>query len=203
MKTLTEFDGFRLKNALNTKKELIAAGKTPEELPAALGEALKLEGDKLSLMLAALEVAETRSDNIKRIVVFAAEEGKPGPKGAVQKEDKHFLAEYFFSPQAQPRGPREGRDGGRGGRGGKKGRGGKRGGRGGREGGGDRGPRREGAPAEASREGGGGGERRPRPRRGGGKPGEPGAKPNVKPNVTPKTQAPTENKTEDKTPQSS
>lgn len=132
-KTITEFDSFRLKNALNTKKELAAAGKTPEEIPAALGEALKLEGDKLKWFLAALELAEARIDNLKRVVVYAAEEGKSAPSGAVQKEDKYFLAEFFYTPQPK-RESRGGRDGDkRGGKGGK-GRGGKGGRGGGRDG---------------------------------------------------------------------
>ncbi|MBI3557665.1 MAG: hypothetical protein HY074_15495 [Deltaproteobacteria bacterium] len=142
MKTLTEFDAFRLKNAMNTKKELTAAGKTAEELPAAMGEALKLEGDKLTLFLAALEVAEERPEGLKRVVVFAVEEGKSAPKGALLKGDKNFLAEFFAPPQsAQKRfdsrdgGGRDGKRGGKGKGGGK--------GRGGRNEGGGRGPRPE------------------------------------------------------------
>ncbi len=149
MKTLTEFDAFRLKNALNTKKELTAAGKTAEELSAALGEALKLEGDKLTVFLAALEIAEERPEGLKRVVVFAVEEGKSAPKGALLRGDKNFLAEFFAPPaSAQKRfdsDDRGGRDGKRGGKGGGKGRGGREGGREG-GGGGGRGPRPERTP---------------------------------------------------------
>lgn len=129
MKTLTEFDGFRLKTALEKKKELVAAGKTAEELPAALGEALKLEGDKLTLMLNALELAEGKGQNLKRIVVFTIAEGKTAPSGAIQKNDKFYLAEFFYTaPQGKPARGRDGeRGGGRGGRGDRK-----KGGRGGR-----------------------------------------------------------------------
>lgn len=144
MKTLTEFDGFRLKNALTLKKELAAAGKTPEELPAALGEALKLEGDKLTLFLNALAVAEERTDHLKRVVVYAAEEGKSAPKGAVEKDGNYFFSEFFFVPQARSdrgaghdRGRRDGKRGGKGR--GKGGRGGRDGGRGGRGGSAERG----------------------------------------------------------------
>lgn len=160
LKTHTEFDGFRLKAALEKKAELTKAGKTAEELPAALGEALKLEGDKLALLLAALEVAESRPDNLKRVVVFNAEEGKPGPSGAVQKGEKWFLSEFFYVPQAQPRRGRGGRDDrGEGKRGGKKGRrGGRRGDRDrdrGRTG--DRAPGAERSASENKKEGGPGG----------------------------------------------
>jgi len=135
-KTITEFDGFRIKNALTTKKELAAAGKTPEEIAQGLGEALKLEGDKLKWLLSALEVVEGR-------------------------EGKHFLAEYFYVPQKQERKGREGRDGDkRGGkRGGKRGKG-RDGGRGGR---GDRRPPRgpgAGDPAQQNAAGGAPGEKR-------------------------------------------
>lgn len=186
MKTLTEFDGFALKNALAKKKELTDAGKTAEELPAALGEALKLEGDRLTFMMAAMEVAESRLDGLKRVVVYTVDEGKTAPKGAVQKGEKHYLAEYFFTAQPKRAG---GRDGDRPGRGGKRGgkgdkRGGKRGERGG-GGGRGRGPRPEGAPAEGGAEA-----RAPREARGprenrGPRPQGAGGKPNVLPNVKP------------------
>lgn len=195
MKTLTEFDGFRLKNALSKKTELTTAGKTAEELPAALGEELKLEGDKLTHFLAALEVAEARPDGIKRVVVFSVDEGKSAPKGALQKGDKWYLAEYFASaPTRQGRNNNRDDRGGRGkGKGKGKGRGGRdRGDR--RGGGGGRGERPEanaaaGTSGEAGKEG---GERRPRrrpprgPRREGGE-GKPAAaaKPSGPPNVVP------------------
>src|SRR5262245_23683379 len=102
-KTLTEFDGFRIRNAVTTKAELTKAGKTAEELPAAMGEELKLEGDKLTLFLAALEVAEGRHAALKRIVVYAPEEGKAAPSGAVEKDGKYFLAEFFYVPQKEPK----------------------------------------------------------------------------------------------------
>lgn len=200
MKTLTEFDGFRLKNALAKKAELSAAGKTPEELPAAMGEVLKLEGDKLTLFLAALEHAEKRAEGLKRIVVFTVEEGKKAPHGAVQVGDKWFLAEFFYTPAPKRESKHSDRDGGKRGRG-KRGKG-----RGGRDRN-ARGPRPEGAPAStnegaAQAAGDSTGEqgekrrRRRRPPRGPRAPGagtgananasaSTGSKPNVKPNVVP------------------
>lgn len=114
MKTLTEFDGFRLKNALQTKKELTAAGKTAEELPQAMGEALKLEGDKLTHLLAALELAEGHPEHLKRVVVYTVEEGQKAPNGAVQKGDKWYLAEFFYTPAPKRKAREEHADGRRG-----------------------------------------------------------------------------------------
>jgi hypothetical protein len=158
MRTITEFPVSTLKTAMKTKQDLLTAGKTAEELPAAMGEALKLEGDKLTNVLNALEVVGTKTHDLKRVVVFALLENEKAPAGVLQKGDHYFAIEYFPPlPGSQPkgRGPRE--DGGRGGkrgggRGGDKrgGRGGERGGRGGERGGNDRGrgPRPGGAPGE-------------------------------------------------------
>jgi hypothetical protein len=133
MKTLTEFDGFSIQRALNTKKELLAAGKTAEELPAAMGEALKLEGDKLTYFLNALELAETKPDGLKRVVVYAIEEGKSAPQGSVLKGDKHFRLEHFYTHQPKPARPeRDARGGGKGKKDGDRKKRGGRGGGGGR-----------------------------------------------------------------------
>lgn len=169
MKTFTEFDGFSLKNATAKKAELVAAGKTAEELPQAMGEALKVEGDRLTYLLAALEVTEGRTDGLKRVVVYTVDEGKSAPKGAVQKGEKYFLAEYFYVP-APKRAPGKDREerGGRGGRGGKGKRGRGKGGRGGK-------------PGEARTEGGGGGRGRGPRRERAPRPEKPSGPPNVKP----------------------
>src|SRR5437868_3151996 len=109
MKTLTEFTGPTLKNASKTKADLLAAGKTPEELPQAMGEALKIEGDKLKFLMAALETVGDKFNDLKRVVVSA---------GAAEGETEKYHAEYFAplaSKNAKPE--RGGRDGGKGGRG--------------------------------------------------------------------------------------
>ena len=178
MKTITEFTVTTLKNALKTKQELTTAGKTAEELPAAMGEALKLEGDKLTILMSALEAIEKKTNDLKRVVVLTLAEGEKAPKGAEQKGDHYFCIEFFPPMPGQERKGR-GRDGGRGGRD-DKGRGDKRGGKrgGGRDGKG-RGPgrgdrpggegmRAAGGPGGAPSEGGkpGGDQRRRRPPRG-------------------------------------
>jgi len=142
MKTLTEFPAFNLKNAAKAKQDLVAAGKTPEELPAALGETLKVEGDKLTHLMNALETAGEKFNDLKRVVVFSLVEGEKAPQGAQQKGEHYYSAEYY--PPLEPKGgkpARGGEKGERGRRGGKGGKGGrpdkKRGDRGGR--GGERG----------------------------------------------------------------
>jgi hypothetical protein len=152
MKTLTEFGAAALKNAIAKKKELTDAGKTAEELPAALGEALKVEGDKLTYLLGALEATnEAIRDDFKRVIVASLGEGEKAPSGAKQVGDKYYTVEHYAPAfrkgapeESRGFGKRGGRDGkGRGGKGGKRGeRGGREGGRGGdRPGGGERGGR--------------------------------------------------------------
>lgn len=143
MKTLTEFATPTLKNAHEKRQELIAAGKTPEELPAALGEVLKLEGDKLTFILAALEAVGEKTHDLKRVVVSSLAEGEKAPSSAKLIGEKYYTVEYYppiHKPgQQKPQAELHGK--GRGGRDGKKG--GKRGDRkgGDRKGAGDRGPR--------------------------------------------------------------
>lgn len=142
MKTLTEFPIFSLKNASKVRQDLVAGGKTPEELPAALGEQLKLEGDKLQWMSHCLEIVGEKMDQLKRVVVMSLAEGEKPPTGAIQKGEHYFLVEFYAPPA-----PKGGQDTGRGGPGGK-GRDGRRGGGRGGPGGKDRGGR-------GNREGGG------------------------------------------------
>lgn len=164
MRTLTEFAAPTLKNAARIRQELVAAGKTPEELPAAMGEALKLEGDKLTMILQAVELVGDKVADLKRVVVGALAEGERAPSGAQEKEGKQFVAEYYPPVAGKGGKPsREDRKGGRGERGDRKK--GRRHGRG-REGGGDH-PRGEKREAREGRGGSGGGkpQRAPRPER--------------------------------------
>ncbi|MCM2276870.1 MAG: hypothetical protein NDJ89_02190 [Oligoflexia bacterium] len=103
MKTLTEFPAATLKNAFKAQQDLQTAGKTPEELPQALGEALKLEGDKLAYLFSALELVGPKLNDLKRVVVLSLNEGEKAPSKALQKEDKYFVAEYF--PPMPGKGP--------------------------------------------------------------------------------------------------
>lgn len=136
MKTLTEFNGIVIKTAAQKRTELLAGGKTVEELPAAMGEALKVEGDRLNFLLAALEAVDQKLQDLKRVVVFAPAEGEKVSSAAVEKNGQHYLAEYYPSlepKKGKERKPRGGKGDGKRGRkkrGGRRGRGDERGARG-------------------------------------------------------------------------
>jgi hypothetical protein len=95
MKTLTELPGLNIKNAAKTRQDILTGGKTPEETPAALGEALRVEGDRLNLLVNALDVVGTKLNDLKRVVVYSLAEGEKAPTKAVQKGDHYYLVEYF------------------------------------------------------------------------------------------------------------
>jgi hypothetical protein len=131
MKTITEFTGSALKNALKARQDLVATGKTPEELPAALGEALKLEGDKLALIASVMDVVEKKMQDLKRVVVFTLQETEKAPSNAQKNGENYFSVEYFPPMPGTQKRPGQGKDrddrGGRGGRDRKGAKGGKRG----------------------------------------------------------------------------
>lgn len=102
MKTITEFLGANLKNAIKLKQNLLASGKTPEELPEALGEALKIEGDRLTHILSAIEVVEKKLEDLKRVVVLSLAENEKAPNAAQKLGELYFVAEYF--PPLQKKG---------------------------------------------------------------------------------------------------
>jgi hypothetical protein len=101
MKTLTEFTAMSLKQASKLKADLTQQGKTPEELPAALGEALKIEGDKLTFLLNALETVGTKVTDLKRVLVFSVAEGEKAPLGTLMKGEEGktngYIVEYYPS----------------------------------------------------------------------------------------------------------
>ena len=121
MKSITEFQNFTLIKAIKTKAALTAEGKTPEEISAGLGEAFKLEGDKLKHFVNALEVAATAGENLKRVIVLSLAEGEAAPAKATQVEEFHYLPELlvqtkYVAPTAD-KGGRGGKGGGGKGRG--------------------------------------------------------------------------------------
>ena len=147
MKTITEFSGFVLKEAVAKKTALIAEGKAEEEAQASINELLKLDETKTAFYKNALDMTLSRLDRVKRVVVaLKANDAEKVPEAFIEREGHFYLVEYF--PQADGRGrtsSREddfgGRGDSRGGRGGDRGRGGRGGndrgnrdgGRGGRE----------------------------------------------------------------------
>lgn len=117
MKAVTEFASFTLNQALKTKAALAAEGKTAEEIQASLGTTYKLEGDKLTYFVNALEIADKNSQGLKRVLVVSYGEGENVPTQATKVEEMYYLPELFIT--AKPVAPAKDTRGGRGGRGGK------------------------------------------------------------------------------------
>lgn len=94
MKSVTEFPTFKLMQGLKSKGELSAAGKTPEELTQALGEAFKMEGDKLKHFSNAIDVASQNQDKLCRVLVVSLAEGETIPPKAVKVEEHYYVPEF-------------------------------------------------------------------------------------------------------------
>jgi hypothetical protein len=131
MKTLTEFSGFVLKEALAKKTALLAEGKTEEEVQTAINEQLKLDETKVGFYKNVLDMTSSRLDRVKRVVVaLRATETEKVPESYIEREGHFYLVEYFASADSRgavSSGRDDDRRGGRGGRGGRdQGRGGNR-----------------------------------------------------------------------------
>lgn len=124
MKSVTEFPNFQLNQALKTKTDLTAAGKTPEEVQAGLGEAYKLEGDRLKHFCNAIDVAGANPDKLKRVIVITLAEGEKAPNKATQVEEHYYVPDFYVEAKPAAAKDAKGGRGGRGGRGGPGGRGG-------------------------------------------------------------------------------
>lgn len=172
MKTITEFSGFTLKEAINKKAALLTEGKTEEEAQTAINEQLKLADEtKVTFYKNAVDMCKSRIDQVKRVVVAVkSSDTEKVPEAFSEREGNFYLVEYFAQAGSMNRGRHDDRDerGGRGdrGRGNDRGRGGDRPPRGDKPFG-DRPPRGD-RPAfnAAAGEGKPQGERRPRPPRG-------------------------------------
>ena len=46
-----------------------------------------------------MEIVKRQPQHLKRVVVMTAGEGEKAPAGTVEKNGKHYLAEYFFVPK--------------------------------------------------------------------------------------------------------
>ncbi len=123
MKAVTEFSNFTLNQALKTKANLSAEGKTPEEIQENLGTTFKLEGEKLGYFVNALEVVGTQTANLKRVVVMRLNEGESAPAKGTQVGDLCYVPEFIST--AAPKAVEKST-----GRGGRPNRGGPGGGRG-------------------------------------------------------------------------
>lgn len=129
MKTITEFSGFVLKEAIAKKAALIAEGKTEEEAQATINEQLKLADEaKIAFYKNAVDMTSSRIDRVKRVLVsLKSSDTEKVPEAFAEREGHFYLVEYFAS--ADSRAPAQGRDNDRFDRGGRgKGRGGRDGG---------------------------------------------------------------------------
>lgn len=123
MKSVSEFANFTLTNGLKQKAALAAEGKTAEEIQQSLGEAFKLEGDKLAYFMNALGVAEQNAENLKRVLIMSLSEGERVPAKATKIDELFFVPEFHVdAKRASPK--KDDRKGGRGGRSGKGSKGG-------------------------------------------------------------------------------
>lgn len=120
MKAVTEFASFTLNQALKTKTALAAEGKTAEEIQASLGTTYKLEGDKLTYFVNALEVAGQNTEGLKRVLVVSYADGEKVPAQATKVEEMYYLPELVITakPATLAKDTKGGRGGGRGGKGG-------------------------------------------------------------------------------------
>jgi hypothetical protein len=122
MKAVTEFPSFTLTKAIQQRKTLTEAGKTPEEVQGELGTAFKLEGEKLTCLINAVEIASKHSGNLKRILVMRLGEGETNtPAGATKIDELYYLPEILNLTVAKPHEKSDPKNKNRGGRGGGKG----------------------------------------------------------------------------------
>jgi hypothetical protein len=100
MKSVTEFASFALEKGLKAKAALVAEGKSPEEIQTALGEAMKMEGDKLKYFVAALEVAGQNADGLSRVMVVSLNEGETAPPKSTKIDEMTYVPEFKIAPKA-------------------------------------------------------------------------------------------------------
>lgn len=100
MKSISEFQSFTLQKIAAAKNQLLADGKTPEEVSAAIGETFKLEGDKLRYALAAADLIKDKP-SVRRVVIVGFAEGETiGPKYQKVDEDYYLVDMIETRPSA-------------------------------------------------------------------------------------------------------
>jgi hypothetical protein len=123
MKSVTEFANFNLTQGLKTKASLLAEGKTAEEIQVGLGEAFKIEGDRLKYFVNALDIASQNQEGLKRVLVLSLAEGENAPAKSTKIEELVYVPEFHVHLNRPPDKKSDGRDkrGGKGRQGGGKG----------------------------------------------------------------------------------
>jgi hypothetical protein len=127
MKTITEFSGFTLKDAINKKAAMIAEGKSEDEAQTAINELLKLlDETKVAFYKNAVDMSKSRIDQVKRVVVAVkSTDAEKVPEAFSEREGNFYLVEFFSQSVPAGRGHQDerddrggrhsrGRDGGRG-----------------------------------------------------------------------------------------
>lgn len=101
MKSITEFAAPTLQKGLTLVGDLSTQGKSAEEISAAVGEAMKYEGDKLKHFINSVEVAKSITQGrLKRVLVVSFGESEKVPEKAVKVDDTHYMAEFFLEASA-------------------------------------------------------------------------------------------------------
>ena len=101
MKVITEFPGYILSRAIQSKNALIAEGKTLEEALASLGETFKFEGDKLKHFLKTLEVT-ANVENVRRVIVMTIAEGENPPARSTKVEEFYYVSDIPVLTGSKP-----------------------------------------------------------------------------------------------------
>jgi hypothetical protein len=94
MKTITEFNSIVFSDTLAKLQTWTTENKTAEEIETLVGEATKLEGERIKLLLNAVEITKTKMSHLKRVVVLTAAEGEKAPDGMIAKDAHFFLIEH-------------------------------------------------------------------------------------------------------------
>lgn len=94
MRSITEFALPILQKVSTAKAALVAEGKNPEEISAAIGESFKYEGDKLKYVLAAADLIAGQT-SLRRIMVSSFAEGETIPAKYQKIDDTYYLVENF------------------------------------------------------------------------------------------------------------
>ena len=103
MKTITEFSGFVLKDAIAKKAALLTEGKDELEAQTAINELLKLDEAKGTFYKNVVDMTSSRVDRVKRVVVAVkANETEKVPEAYFEREGHFYLIEFFPDPHARP-----------------------------------------------------------------------------------------------------
>lgn len=114
MKAVTEFSSHTLTKGLAAQTALVAEGKSVEEIQQNLGETFKFENEKLKYFMAAVDVASKNTQNLRRVLVLALNEGEVAPAKSIKVEEHYYLPEFLLlaKPQVEKSDAKGGRHGG-------------------------------------------------------------------------------------------